>query len=248
MVLKIFPLQELKDLFKGDSSRTILFITFIMIVLEYFGWQGPFHHLFSQEDFYRALSRNERTFYAQVYTSISFLFLFILLPGVYHLITKQNRKEFSHYGLNLPSKQSWAPYIILGIVMIPLVLMASSRPSFYKFYPLYRPINLKDWLLFEAVYLTQFVGVEFFFRGFNLFRLEKSLGPKAIIFMTLPYALIHIHKPFPEAIGSIFAGIMLGLLALKGRSIWPGVLLHGLIAFSADTFGLYFSGFFTSLN
>ena len=62
--------------------------------------------------------------------------------------------------------------------------------------------------------------------------------------MVLPYALIHIHKPFPEAIGSIFAGLVLAHLALKGKSIWPGVVLHMMIAVSMDFLGLWNSGFF----
>ena len=62
--------------------------------------------------------------------------------------------------------------------------------------------------------------------------------------MTLPYALIHIHKPFPESIGSIFAGIALGYLALKGRSIWPGVALHLFIAWTTDVLSLHFSNWF----
>ena len=72
-------------------------------------------------------------------------------------------------------------------------------------------------------------------------RIKKEIAP---IIMMLPYALIHIHKPFPEAIGSMFAGLILGNLALKSRSIWFGVLLHMSIALSMDFLGLFNSGFF----
>ena len=126
--------------------------------------------------------------------------------------------------------------------MIPVVFLVSMSTKFYRFYPLYRPSSGGDWMLFELVYLIQFFCVEYFFRGFALFRLHKDIGNKAIGVMVVPYALIHIHKPYPEAIGSIIAGLVLGHLAIKGRSIWPGVFLHMLIALSADTFGLYFSG------
>jgi len=98
------------------------------------------------------------------------------------------------------------------------------QPSFHQFYPLYKPETLKLFLLFELVYLTQFISVEFFFRGFGLFRVER------------------LCKPFGEAVGSIVAGVVLGSLALKTRSIWPGVIVHACIALSADLFSLYHSG------
>ena len=60
--------------------------------------------------------------------------------------------------------------------------------------------------------------------------------------MVVPYALLHIHKPFPEAMGSIVAGLVLGMLALKTRSIWPGLVVHGGVALAMDWFALLRSG------
>jgi len=116
------------------------------------------------------------------------------------------------------------------------------QPSFHQFYPLYKPETLKLFLLFELVYLTQFISVEFFFRGFGLFRVERLCPGWGVVLMAIPYSFIHIHKPFGEAVGSIVAGVVLGSLALKTRSIWPGVIVHACIALSADLFSLYHSG------
>lgn len=238
--------KELKNIikvFQDDSAKVMLLLCLVMLVFEYFGWQRPFHSLFRQSQFYRDLSLNDRHFYAQVYTSFNFLFLFFFLPLGFHLLFPL--KAVERYGLGKVSDPSaYKIYLLIAAVMLPVVFIASSAPSFYNFYPLYRPQGPTDWLLFELVYMTQFLCVEFFFRGFGLFRLQKSFGDKAIAIMVLPYALLHIHKPFPEAIGSIFAGFVLGYLSWKGKSIWPGVLLHMLIALSADTFGLYHSGWF----
>jgi membrane protease YdiL (CAAX protease family) len=129
-------------------------------------------------------------------------------------------------------------------MFIALIFVCSSS-DFYRFYPLFRPHGLQEWLIFEAIYLAQFVAVEFFFRGPLLFRLNQLHGPISLFIMTLPYALIHIHKPFPEALGSIIAGVILGLLSLKSKSLWPGVLLHMIIALSADSLGLFYGGDFT---
>ena len=90
--------------------------------------------------------------------------------------------------------------------------------------------------------MLQFVAVEFFFRGFMLFRLERYAGYHAVALMVIPYALIHLHKPFPEAVGAIVAGIVLGFLALRTRSIWPGVIVHCGVALSMDVFAMINSG------
>jgi membrane protease YdiL (CAAX protease family) len=72
--------------------------------------------------------------------------------------------------------------------------------------------------------------------------MEAMFPRYGVFLMVLPYALIYIHKPFPEALTSIVAGLVLGFLALKSRSIWPGILVHTTIAFSTDLFSLIHSG------
>jgi uncharacterized protein len=51
--------------------------------------------------------------------------------------------------------------------------------------------------------------------------------------------MIHFHKPFPEAIGSIIGGFVLCWLALKTRSIWGGVFLHVAVALTLDVLALW---------
>ena len=43
----------------------------------------------------------------------------------------------------------------------------------------------------------------------------------SIVVMTVPYTMIHFGKPMPEAIGAIFAGLILGYMALRSRSFVP---------------------------
>ena len=43
-------------------------------------------------------------------------------------------------------------------------------------------------------------------------------------------------------LASIVAGLALGMLALKSRSIWPGVIIHCTVAFCMDWFALVRSG------
>ena len=134
------------------------------------------------------------------------------------------------------------------MIMLPILWIACSQESFYQFYPLYKPTTLDMLLIYEAIYLTQFIAVEFFFRGFGLFRLEKLCPGYGVLLMLIPYAFLHVHKPFGEAVASIIAGLILGHLALKSRSIWPGVCVHCCIALSADIFSLIHSGRLANLS
>ncbi len=61
-------------------------------------------------------------------------------------------------------------YLVMLAVVGPLVWVASHNPQFQEHYPFYHlprgePLWPKFWL-WESVYGLQFVGVEFFFRGF----------------------------------------------------------------------------------
>ncbi|PIP96763.1 MAG: hypothetical protein COW00_17075 [Bdellovibrio sp. CG12_big_fil_rev_8_21_14_0_65_39_13] len=223
-----------------DETALLLLLTISMLCFEYFGWQGPYHRLFQDSNFYRFSSMNMRYFHAQIWTTCSFYFLMVFIPALIYRFSFSERIWL----LAKPDFKVLPLYGILYAVMLPVLIFVARDPQFYKFYPLYRPENSLDWLKFELIYLPQFFAVEFFFRGpllafFN--RLKPGFGP---LMMVLPYALIHIHKPFPEAIGSIFAGLVLAHLALKGKSIWPGVVLHMMIAVSMDFLGLWNSGFF----
>lgn len=232
----LFPTKLLK------THEMLLFLTLAlaMLIIEYFGWQGPFHFHFQNTFWYQNLSNNDRIFYAQVWTTLSFFFVLVFFPAtIFKLFNRQNA-----WLLNLPKKSSSKEYITLYLLMLPVLIFVATRPQFYQFYPLYRPLNFLDWLLFELIYLPQFFAIEFFFRGPTLHLASIINKEAAPIIMMLPYALIHIHKPFPEAIGSIFAGLVLGHLALKSQSIWFGVLLHMSIALSMDFLGLFNSGFF----
>ena len=242
MLMKLFfenrNLPEKKNL---GLALTPIFIAVILLLLEFYGWQEPFMNRFSGAMGLEFKNDQELRFYAQIHTTISFLILFILLPiGFHFLFPIESRNPF---GLSIKHVRSnIAPYAILIVVMLPILWLATSQPQFYNFYPIYRPTGLGDWLAYESVYLMQFLGVEFFFRGWGLFRTEKMFPGYGVFLMVLPYALIHIHKPFPEAIASIVAGVVLGLLALKSQSIWPGVVVHATVAFSTDLFSLVHSG------
>ena len=86
----------------------------------------------------------------------------------------------------------------------------------------------------EAMYAIQFLSLEFFFRGFMLQGLRRAFGSGAIVVMMVPYCMIHYGKPMPETFGAIGAGLILGTLAMRTRSIWGGVMIHVGVAWTMD--------------
>ncbi len=131
-------------------------------------------------------------------------------------------------------------YAAMFFAFLPVVLVASMSESFRGTYPFYRMANRSQFDLWawEALYVAQFISLEFFFRGFLLQGLRRVLGSNAIFVMMLPYCMIHFGKPVLETIGAIGAGLLLGTLAMRTRSIWGGVLIHVGVAISMDVLAM----------
>lgn len=219
-------------------------VAVIMLATDRYGLQNFFIRTFGNNMLRKGYDGNDIIFLAQVYFSSFSLVCFVLVPLLYHRLFPITRPDgASPLGLSIRYCAPHLPmYGILLVIMLPVLWFAAQTPGFYHFYPMYKPVSLLSWVLYESVYMVQFFCVEFFFRGFTLFRLQPRFGYHAITIMVVPYALLHIHKPFPEALASIVAGLVLGWLALKSRSIWPGVVVHCGVAFSMDWFALLHSG------
>ena len=56
--------------------------------------------------------------------------------------------------------------------------------------------------------------------------------------MAVPYCMIHYGKPYLEACGAMVAGVVLGSLSMKTRSIYPGFLVHVTVAILMDILAL----------
>lgn len=223
------------------TALTFALIAALLLTFNEFGLQNGFFEHFAGLAIFGDLDQKKIEFLSQVHFSLSALVLFVLVPTVFHFVFPV--REAGIFGLGLRGLPPHLPvYLVLPLVMIPVVWVVSGEPQFFNFYPMYDPESLRVWLFYEAIYFLQFFAVEFFFRGLILFRLERRFGLLAVWIMVVPYALLHIHKPFPEAMGSIVAGVVLGTLSIKSRSIWAGVAVHCAIAFAADLFALIRSG------
>ena len=94
------------------------------------------------------------------------------------------------------------------------------------------------------LYATQFLSLEFFFRGFMVHGLRRRIGSAAIPVMMVPYCMIHFEKPLPETLAAIIAGLVLGFMSLRTRSIILGAAIHVSVALSMDFTSLWRKGFF----
>ena len=158
-------------------------------------------------------------------------------------------EKLSDYGFRIGNvKKDYGIYLVMMIIMIPLVYLMSRTHSFQQRYPFY---NLKpgeslypNFWLWEAMYFLQFIGVEFFFRGFMLHGTKRQFGFYSVLFMVVPYCMIHFGKPMPETFAAIIAGLALGTLSLKSKSIVPGILIHYSVAIAMDFAALYQKGYF----
>jgi membrane protease YdiL (CAAX protease family) len=164
---------------------------------------------------------------------------YVVMPIALILCLPGQRLRDYHVSLRHFFKHLWI-YVVLFLCILPAVLYASTTPAFRHTYPFYRLANRSafDLWVWEALYAAQFISLEFFFRGFILQGLRKPLGANAVFVMIVPYCMIHYGKPLPETLGAIFAGIILGTLAIRTRSIWGGVLIHIGVALTMDMLAL----------
>jgi membrane protease YdiL (CAAX protease family) len=134
----------------------------------------------------------------------------------------------------------WIYALCLGIVL-PVMALVASQPDFGTYYPFYKNSSRSwfDFLAWESIYFCQFLALESFFRGWIVGALRRSLGAAAIFAMAVPYCMIHYGKPYLEANGAIVAGIVLGSLAMRTRSIYSGFLVHITVAFLMDILALW---------
>lgn len=160
---------------------------------------------------------------------------YVLVPAL--LIRYSFKARVRDFGWQInQAPQHWRGYLLLLSPILVFIYLVSLGKDFVNHYPFYSLASRSwsDLLAWEFLYLTQFVCLEFFFRGFILNSLRPALGANAVWVMCVPYLMIHFPKLWLEATGAILFGLFLGILALRSRSIWGGVLVHAGVAVTMD--------------
>jgi hypothetical protein len=129
------------------------------------------------------------------------------------------------------------------LLVFPLVLAASFRIDFLLAYPVFKPwlyepaFGLNRWqmaIIFELIYGSSIVMCELLFRGAFTLGMKPLPDAQVLLPMTATYVFMHFNKPSPEAIGSVFAGYLLGVIALRTKNIWAGSIVHVGTAYVMD--------------
>lgn len=176
---------------------------------------------------------------------VSLTFYFLIPAAVVKFVQKRDLAEIGLAHRLEPGFVKLLGVCILG--MLPLVYLMSLTNGFSAKYPFLHvysgaPYLSTTLLVWELIYFLQFFGLEFFFRGFLVHSMKPTLGPYAILAMTVPYTMIHFQKPMPEAFAAVIAGIFLGWISYRNGTIWLGLVLHCTVAFSMDILALYNKG------
>ena len=176
--------------------------------------------------------------------SVGCAFFYFVIPGL--VVRLVYRERLRDWGMRAKGylRHLWI-YGALYLLLVLPVIGVSFTPAFQQGYPFYKTANgLQDFLVWEAFYALQFLTLEFFFRGFMLHGLKEKLGATAILFMVVPYCMIHFQKPFLETTGAIIAGIALGVLSLRTRSVLGGATIHVAVAVTMDVAAVLHHGGF----
>ncbi len=169
---------------------------------------------------------------------------YLVLPMLY---LKAAGRSLSDYYLGLEGFRAHkALYLGAVALMLPVIAVVSFSPAFQEIYPFYVEAHRSwfDLLVWEAAYVLQFFALEFFFRSFLLEGLRRSFGVGAVFVMLLPYCMVHFPKTASESAASVVAGLLLGVFAMRWRSIWGGVFVHAAVAIAMDVASLWQKGEF----
>ena len=166
--------------------------------------------------------------------------IFFFVP----LLTSPLIKDKENFGIKIGNYKRWlVDFLIAYSIMLILILIFGRSENFLRTYPLFKKAK-ESWRIFfiyEGSHFLYMWGWEFIFRGYLLFSIRKEVGDiPAVIIQMIPFAILHTGKPELETLSSILGGIFMGIIALRGKSFIPCVLIHFFMAFTMDLFAILY--------
>lgn len=192
---------------------------------------------YSSPNFFRRMfDTDDDKFYSTLYWFSADGFLMFILPVM--LIWFVHKQKLSDFGMRAGDKKfGFSTYLIFVLIMVPVVWFISGNESFIKAYPqagLRIRENPSILLYYELIVGFYMLGWEFFWRGYMLFGLKEKFGYYAVFMQMLPFFILHRGKPEVETFSSIFAGLILGIQALRANSFIYCFLTHWTIMIFID--------------
>lgn len=226
-----------------SHAKIVLVVAAVSLILpRYFGQANFLSGTPSLKALYAGLPYP--TLYPRLYWALFKFVNYFLLPALTIRFVLHERIRDYGFKVRGHSGSVWLLYFTLATLAVLLAFGASHTESFLAKYPKYADAgdSMTQLVVWEIAYGFQFLMLEFFFRGFLLFSLARRIGSLAVFVAIVPYAMIHLDKPLPETLGSIITGVVLGTIALRTRSIWGGVFVHTIVAWSMDLFAMWQKG------
>lgn len=180
-------------------------------------------------------------FWMGSYKLLAAFLLFGLIPmGIVRWVFKESLCD---YGLRLGvTKFTFRSFLIMAPFVVLIAILTGRQEAFYAVYPFNEAIRPENTSLSHAafalhalIYLGYYFGWEFLFRGFLQHGLSERCGlATAIVVQTLASTMLHYGHPGSEVLGSIFAGLIWGFLAVRTQSILSGFAQHALLGIVLD--------------
>ena len=228
------------DFRKSDIHYYVMLLSapVLLTLYRYHGYPEYFFSYFPQ-----FVNRPDGDLYARAWQFVVFFVLMFVVPVLYVKLVM--KRPLSDFGFGLGDVKWGAKWLIaIPVLVVPLIYISSKMPDVRSEYPLAKSLltDQSHLMIYELGYVVfYYIAWEFFFRGFLLFGLKERFGAfSAILIQTISSCLVHIDKPEGEIIGSIFIGVLFGMIALRSRSIWWVFLLHISIGVLTDLFIIYF--------
>lgn len=224
-----YELIQIKEIFKGIELKpavVLLGIPIIIFLTSTFATPGFYFKIFGGD---RLQSR--------IYWFLSDgTIMFVMSVLLIKLLLKEKLKYF---GFAIGDyKFGLITMLLFLLIMLPVLWIVSASPSFASAYPQGGSMLKQNYsllILYELCMLVYMLGWEFLWRGFTLFGLYPKFGMYAIFIQMIPFFILHRGKPELELFASIFAGIILGVQAIRARSFIYSWILHWLVMVSIDT-------------
>lgn len=222
--------EEYTEGMKLFPAVVLIFSTVLILVVEQYGSTGFYrrnlHFGEASTPFFKLLPH--------IYWFLTSFFFYGAVPLGLLLIFRKRPKDF---GFALGDWRLGLKVLALfSAVMVVVVLIVLQTKTFSQHYPMNRHAlqSLSYFMVYESFHMMYFLGWEFVYRGFMVFALRPVIGNYAIIVQMIPFAILHVGKPAPEAFASILAGLILGAFALRTRSFLYCFLLHAISALALD--------------
>lgn len=209
-----------------NTTGILIGLSFLFIVMEY---QIPsvFFKLTGE-------SFNQGHLSSAVFFVIYTYACFFVLPILFNqLIFKE---KLSELGLQRPTSKIKTLFLmsISLLILLPILFLFAKLPQFRQYYFVGK-LSSHYFIFFQCIILPfYYFAEEFFFRGFLFLGLWKKVGWHSFWIADVIFVIAHLGKPPLEILYAIPGSLVLSFLALKTRSLYPGMFVHFMVGFTLN--------------